>query len=144
MYLSFADKVSVLMPWTMAVRWQNLGFKTENWKQNLIRLSSTVISLFAYSEAVFAWNDLFLMPSMLGKISVNGFIVIFFSNFPLEIQFVISCRLSPEEKICVICQTVFSVRNRKLSICQQLNLHREWLWLNSCYLRRSFKEKKFS
>ena len=54
------------------------------------------------------------MLSMLGKISANGNLK-YFSYFSQKIGFDISCKLSPEETICMKHQSLFSGKNKKIS-----------------------------
>ena len=60
-----------------------------------------------------------LTLSMLGKITADD-ILKYFSYFYRKIGFAISCKLSPQETICMKCQSLFSGKNKKkyqFSVC---------------------------
>ena len=59
-----------------------------------------------------AVTGLWLMLSILGKISSRWHLKIFFLFFP-ENMFDISCKLSPKETICMKCKILFSGKNKK-------------------------------
>ena len=53
------------------------------------------------------------MLSILGKIFSRRHFEIFFFNFSQKTGYDISCKLSPEETICMKCQSLFSGKNKK-------------------------------
>ena len=65
-----------------------------------------------------AWTWIYLTLSMLGKNSADDILkfFFFFSNFSQKTDFDISCKLSPEETICMKCQNLFSGKNKTNTI----------------------------
>ena len=59
---------------------------------------------------------------------VNRQFEVFFLNFSQKMGFDFSCKLSPQETICIKCQSLFSGKNKKnISNYYLLKLPREWL-----------------
>ena len=69
-----------------------------------------------------------LILSTLGKIFSRRHFEIFFLFFPQKTGSDISCKLSPQETICMKCQILFFEKNKKKlsSICRLLKMPREW------------------
>ena len=56
---------------------------------------------------------IYLTLCMLGKNFSRQYLEIFFFNFSYKIEFDTSCKLSPKETICMKCQILFSMKNKK-------------------------------
>ena len=66
-----------------------------------------------------------LSLSMLGEILAEDIL----KHFSQNIGFDISCKLSPREKICMKCYSLFPGKMIKISVCYLQNLPIELLWL---------------